>query len=516
MKKITLLLAFLISSIGYAQSPTTAPPNAPSRNAQDVVSIFSNSYADVTLSELPTDWSQLTTFNSTFDAGGTNVWEITGNEFLGMVTNYANGINISSMEKMHIDYWTPDSQEISLKIVNTIDGGEALQSFGTTVTGTWQSVDLDVSGFNVNKTKITQLLLDPATPNTMYVANFYFYKTAVDPADDATLSDLKVDGTTIDGFSPAVLEYNYDLEPGTTDAPQVSVTTNNTGASESITQASGVPGTATIVVTSANSNVSKTYIVNFAVSGPSTAAPTPNISGENSIISFYSDAYTDTTVGSFDAGFCGANSVTEVLIDNNPTILYSGNPCQGINFDSNKIDATSYDRFRIDIFTDDADMIGKTINFKFVDFGGGTAEASNIQIDVNGGTSPILEAGKWITVDVAFTGTKSDLAQIVISTNLGKLWYDNFFIYNSATASVQNNKLLGFSMYPNPATNKLNISAKETIQNADVFNVLGKKVMSVNVNDTKASIDVSNLSSGIYLIKYNVGNTTGTAKFIKQ
>ena len=40
--------------------------------------------------------------------------------------------------------------------------------------------------------------------------------------------------------------------------------------------------------------------------------------------------------------------------------------------------------------------------------------------------------------------------------------------------------------------------------------------MSVNVNDTKASIDVSNLSSGIYLIKYNVGNTTGTAKFIKQ
>jgi hypothetical protein len=30
--------------------------------------------------------------------------------------------------------------------------------------------------FTVDKTKITQLLIDPTGPNTMYVANFYFYK----------------------------------------------------------------------------------------------------------------------------------------------------------------------------------------------------------------------------------------------------------------------------------------------------------------------------------------------------
>ncbi len=83
-------------------------------------------------------------------------------------------------------------------------------------------------------------------------------------------------------------------------------------------------------------------------------------------------------------------------------------------------------------------------------------------------------------------------------------------------ASVDNNKLLGFSMYPNPASNRLNISAKETIKSADIFNVLGKRVMSVNINKTKQSIDVSNLSSGIYLVKYNVNGAVGTAKFIKQ
>ena len=90
------------------------------------------------------------------------------------------------------------------------------------------------------------------------------------------------------------------------------------------------------------------------------------------------------------------------------------------------------------------------------------------------------------------------------------------FNASCATTNVENNELLDFSMYPNPASNRLNISAKETIKNAQIFNILGKNVMNINVNATKASIDVSNLTSGIYLIKYNVNGTAGTAKFIKQ
>lgn len=100
--------------------------------------------------------------------------------------------------------------------------------------------------------------------------------------------------------------------------------------------------------------------------------------------------------------------------------------------------------------------------------------------------------------------------------NGGFLYLDNIVLTKNAPLSVKNNELLGFSMYPNPANNVLNISAKETIKNADIFNVLGKKVMSVNINKANGSIDVSNLSSGIYLIKYNVNDKVGTAKFIKQ
>jgi hypothetical protein len=105
-------------------------------------------------------------------------------------------------------------------------------------------------------------------------------------------------------------------------------------------------------------------------------------------------------------------------------------------------------------------------------------------------------------------------AQSDIRTQLG--YFDNIYFYKASTASVDNNVLLGFSMYPNPAANKLNISAKEIIQNAAVYNVLGKKVMSLEINKSSESIDISNLASGIYLIKYNVNDKVGTAKFIKQ
>lgn len=159
------------------QDPLVAAPTPPARNAADVVSIYSNAYSNVTLSELPTSWSQLSTFTPV-QITGNDTWKITGCEFIGMVTNYGSGVDLSTMENMHIDYWTPNSNPIGVKIVNTVNGGEALASLGTTTSGTWASIDIPMTDFSAlsNKTKITQLLIDPTGPNTLFIDNFYFYK----------------------------------------------------------------------------------------------------------------------------------------------------------------------------------------------------------------------------------------------------------------------------------------------------------------------------------------------------
>jgi hypothetical protein len=169
------------------QEPLVAAPVPPVRNSQDVVSIFSNAYSNVTLNELPTSWSQLATF-APVQIQGDDTWKMTGCEFLGMVTNYASGIDLSAMEKMHIDYWTPTANPISVKIVNTVNNPvtESIVSLGPVVTGSWQSIDVDMSAFTgslTDKTKISQILIDPAGPSILFVDNFYFYRAGLKTAE---------------------------------------------------------------------------------------------------------------------------------------------------------------------------------------------------------------------------------------------------------------------------------------------------------------------------------------------
>ena len=167
-------------------APTEAAPIPAPRQPEDVVSIFSDAYTNVTLDELPTTWS-----SSGFEAttiGSDNIWQLSNIDFVGMVTNYAEGIDLSQMETMHIDYWVPDgvNNELMVKIVNTVDGGEDIESLGTTVSGSWQSVELDMGGFDggnlANKEKITQILIDSdGVASLVYIDNFYFYREQSQP-----------------------------------------------------------------------------------------------------------------------------------------------------------------------------------------------------------------------------------------------------------------------------------------------------------------------------------------------
>ena len=84
------------------------------------------------------------------------------------------------------------------------------------------------------------------------------------------------------------------------------------------------------------------------------------------------------------------------------------------------------------------------------------------------------------------------------------------------TASNVDNDMLKISLYPSPAQNELTISAENTIQNASIYNVLGRKVQTFNVNAASKKLDVSALSTGIYILKYTVDNVVGSMKFIKE
>lgn len=111
----------------------------------------------------------------------------------------------------------------------------------------------------------TSMTLDISIGNGWW--RFILAKDAA-AGEDATLSDLKVDGATIDGFAPAITNYAYSLPVGTVDVPQITsaTPTDPDVSSVVITQATEIPGDATVEVTSANGAVTLTYTVSYFIS----------------------------------------------------------------------------------------------------------------------------------------------------------------------------------------------------------------------------------------------------------
>jgi hypothetical protein len=80
--------------------------------------------------------------------------------------------------------------------------------------------------------------------------------------NDASLSDLSVDGETVAGFDSSIYEYEVILPYGTVEVPKVTATSKDENASVSITHPEELPGTAEIEVT-AEDGTTRTYTINF-------------------------------------------------------------------------------------------------------------------------------------------------------------------------------------------------------------------------------------------------------------
>jgi hypothetical protein len=249
---------------------------------------------------------------------------------------------------------------------------------------------------------------------------------------------------------------------------------------------------------------------------PTTAPNTPPTYAAANVIGLYSEAYASV----------GINNVTwddsqseEVTIAGNKVLKVKSANFLGSTLGT-PVDATAMTHFHIDYWIGTDYSVGQVFNPKLSNHANNAGEtnAKDMSIEITSQEQVKI----WRSADIAL-GTSGEFNRnnikeflITVANKTSVFYIDNIYMYVAGTASTVNNELLGFSMYPNPSSDRLNISAKENIQNAQIFNVIGKNVMNVNVNDTKASINISNLSSGIYLIKYNVNGKVGTAKFIKE
>ncbi len=95
-----------------------------------------------------------------------------------------------------------------------------------------------------------------------------------------------------------------------------------------------------------------------------------------------------------------------------------------------------------------------------------------------------------------------------------------FSVSTSAQEAKQQSKLQettvieGLSLYPNPVSNgKVYITSKNDLdKEIIIFDVLGKKVLQTTLSSRE--LNVSNLTSGVYIIKINEGDASATRKLI--
>jgi hypothetical protein len=73
------------------------------------------------------------------------------------------------------------------------------------------------------------------------------------------------------------------------------------------------------------------------------------------------------------------------------------------------------------------------------------------------------------------------------------------------------------SIVPNPVTDRLTVNyAGGTIQNLQITNVTGQRMLQKIVNDAQTEIDVSSLSNGLYLLTMQTDQGQQITKFVKN
>ncbi len=113
----------------------------------------------------------------------------------------------------------------------------------------------------------------------------------------------------------------------------------------------------------------------------------------------------------------------------------------------------------------------------------------------------VLTPGVYTITMTATSGssTVQRTFQLTVNPNLG------------ITDNVKNN----FVLYPNPATNVLNVKGDfDSNESITIYNMLGQAVLRKAVSSNNESIDIASLANGVYNIYFN--NAKVTYKFVKE
>jgi len=177
------------------------------------------------------------------------------------------------------------------------------------------------------------------------------------------------------------------------------------------------------------------------------------------------------------------------------------------------ITASTYNKMTITLQNNSAttDQLGIVVGTEVLTYVMSTSDASIQTYEINM-TDFASWTGDVTTLRIRFAD--ADNVNGAKPSDNGSIIIDDIILSFDPALSIENNELKqSISLYPNPTTNLLNIDTNENILKSEIYSISGQLIKSQN---NKKSIDVSDISSGVYLLKTYTNEEILNFKFIKE
>ena len=388
--------------------------------------------------------------------------------FAGVNFAVDTNIDISAQKGFTMSVWSPVANTpVLLKLENATTGVNAERAATTTTTGAWETISFDFStegdltfesvtifmNFNVQ---------DPAT-QTYYWDNLVQTTIALDcnPVTGITISDITEtsavvswndEATALDGYVVGVFLPGSDP---TVDEPVY--------AGE-ILPAGNLMDTATGL----SSNTMYEAFVG-------------SLCDEDGNIFVISDGVAFTTIE------LGCNPVTGITISDitETSAVVSWND-----------EATALDGYGLGVFLPGSDP--------------------TVDEPVYGGE--ILPAGTLMDIATGLSSNTMYEAVVVSLCSFDQELYvfSEKVAFTTIELGLADATIEGFTFYPNPSSDVINLTATENIETIAIYNLLGQKVIDQNINATSSQLDVTNLVTGTYFMEVSADGKTAWHKVIKK
>lgn len=88
--------------------------------------------------------------------------------------------------------------------------------------------------------------------------------------------------------------------------------------------------------------------------------------------------------------------------------------------------------------------------------------------------------------------------------------------FMTTTLGLEEHKLKGFKLYPNPIKNTLWMESEKALNEIKIFNMAGQELMNIKLNKLNSSLDLTSLSAGFYFLRVTTDSDSGTYKILKE